>query len=277
MQSAVPALKDFALDQIYVMQTDISQQDYLSCADLIAPLAKEKDPSIILFPSGTSSGIVAAILGIRLKTGVIAHSVDAAIDENGNLVGTVPAYGGQMLGDILCPKTTPQIATVRTGKTECIKSQKETKIVNILGCEKKYKNAVLIEHNHEEKKGISLDGADIVICGGAGIHSKANWDLLVRIADKLGAAIACTRPLLEMDWGAQEKMMIGTSGAAISPQVYLGFGISGATHHTCGIMDSKLILNINKNANAQSFHMSDYGFEADAEEVLEGLVKVLGA
>ncbi len=79
-----------------------------------------------------------------------------------------------------------------------------------------------------------------------------------------------------MDWGADEKMMIGASGVSISPQVYLGFGISGATHHTCGMIDSKLILSVNKDVNSQISRSSDYIFEADAGEILEKIAKEIG-
>ncbi len=77
-----------------------------------------------------------------------------------------------------------------------MRSNVEARIVNVSGCEKKYKNAVLVRHKNEEQGGISLDAADIVICGGAGIRSKENWELLVRVANKLGVAVACTRPPL---------------------------------------------------------------------------------
>ena len=278
-QKAAEALAAMGVvDKLYTADVDgLSQFEHLACADILTPFAKEKRPEVILLPSTVSAGLIASILGIRLSTGVIAHSINVALNQNGKLVGTVPAYGGQMLGDILCPNTTPQIATVRAGSMEFIHSDKQSEFISIPIPKRKENGIKMVGYLEEEQTGVPLADADIVVCGGAGLRNRETWESLLEVARLLGAAVACTRPPLDEGYGAIEKMMIGTSGCAVSPKIYMGFGVSGSTHHICGMKDSKLILNVNKDSKAPIVSASDYVFISDVQEVLPMLARELRA
>lgn len=127
----------------------------------------------------------------------------------------------------------------------------------------------------EEPKGVPLEEAEIVICGGWGIGGQETWGHLEKIAEKLGGAVASTRPPVDEGWTPGEHIMIGTSGKSVRPKVYIGFGISGATHHICGMKDSDMIININKDENAEIFNVSDYGAVGDVKKILPLLEEAL--
>ena len=96
------------------------------------------------------------------------------------------------------------------------------------------------------------------------------------MAKALGGAAGCTRPVVDAGWGPDESSMIGTSGRSVRPKVYVGFGISGAAHHLCGIKDSDIIININKDKKADAFTASDYKCVFDAAQVLKALEEEIG-
>jgi electron transfer flavoprotein alpha subunit len=123
-------------------------------------------------------------------------------------------------------------------------------------------------------RGLPLNEADIVVCGGFGIGNRENWALLERLAEYLGGAAACTRPVVDEGW-TDERNMVGTSGQSIRPKVYLGFGISGATHHICGMSRAGVVINVNRDEDAPVFLVSDYRVVADVNEILPRLVEAV--
>lgn len=120
--------------------------------------------------------------------------------------------------------------------------------------------------------GLPLEKAATVVVGGWGAGHEA-WPFLDQLAGELAGAVGCTRPALDEGWAEGEHTMIGTSGKTVKPRVYIGFGVSGSTHHIAGMKDSGVIININKDPEAPIFQVSDYGVAADAKEFLPVLLK----
>lgn len=245
--------------------------EILRCADLLQPLVKEKQPEIFLFPATDCAGLVASTLGVRLKTGVNVHCVSANI-RDGIFVGAVPAFGGQVMSEILCPVKKPQMATVRLSGGTFLTGT-PGKVIPFADTAPETDGLTLVSVESEEKDGIPLGDAEIVLGGGAGIGDAENWELLKQLAAKLGGAVCCTRSTLDLDCGATEKNMVGVSGSSIVPKIYIGFGISVSAHHICGMKDSGLVLNVNHDENAPFFAASDVGFVGDAGAVLHELLK----
>jgi len=119
---------------------------------------------------------------------------------------------------------------------------------------------------------VPLDKAEVVFCGGYGIGCKENWGKLEKLAAIFGGAAACTRPVVDEGWAPGEHVMVGTSGKSIRPKAYVGFGISGATHHICGMKDSGLIISVNRDEKAAVFEVSDAGAAADLNKILDQLI-----
>lgn len=250
-------------------------------AAILKLLVEQRKPDIILMGATAAGSDLAPTLGVKLRTGVSAHCVDMRLNKERDLVAVVPAFGGKVLGDILCTDFRPQIATVRPGilgkvtcfmKQECLVERFDPK--EILAGDKGRIKAIGM--TQEEVKGVPLEEAEVVVVGGFGIESMANWQLLEKLASLLGGAVGCTRPPIDEGW-AGEYQMIGTSGKSVRPKVYIGAGISGATHHICGMKDAGLIISVNKDEKAPIFEVSDIRVTADVAKILPLLIEKLEA
>lgn len=121
---------------------------------------------------------------------------------------------------------------------------------------------------------ILLTDADIVVSGGRGMKSPDNWTPLIELAEALGAATACSRPVSDEGWRPHEEHT-GQTGKIIAPNLYIAVGISGATQHLAGVSSSKYIVAINTDKDAPIFETAQYGIVGDAMKVLPKLVEAL--
>jgi electron transfer flavoprotein alpha subunit len=247
---------------------------------ILADWASAHEPDIYLFAATATGSALGPAVAARLKTGMAAHCIDLRIDEKGKLAALVPSFGGKVIGEIFCPQKTPQMASVKPGifTAKAPDSARPVRIEKLApsAWQKYVENASLkvVKIERQAPKGLPLNEANVVVCGGFGIGSREKWDLLERLAEYLGGATACTRPAVDEGW-TEERRMVGTSGQSISPKVYLGFGVSGATHHVCGMSRAGLVISINRDEEAAIFSVSDYRVVADVNEILPLLVEAV--
>ena len=129
--------------------------------------------------------------------------------------------------------------------------------------------------NVEKQSGkLLLTDADIVVSGGRGMKSSDNWAPIVELADLLGGATACSRPVSDEGWRPHNEHT-GQTGKIIAPNLYIAVGISGATQHLAGISSSKYIVAINSDKDAPIFEAAQYGIVGDATKVLPKLVEAV--
>lgn len=247
---------------------------------VLAEVAKKHRPEIVLFSASYRGSELAATMAAKLETGLAAHCLDLYINDRGEFVQVVPAFGGTVLGDIFCPKARPQMASVKPGIFQ--KPERDTaragevikETASILDNYKSGLKAVRVVR--QQPAGLPLEKAAVAVTGGWGVGQET-WPFLDRLAGELSGAVGCTRPALDEGWAAGEHAMIGTSGKTIKPRVYIGFGVSGSTHHIAGMKDSGVIISINKDPEAPIFQVSDYGVVADAKEFLPVLLEKIRA
>jgi electron transfer flavoprotein alpha subunit len=180
------------------------------------------------------------------------------------------AYSGNAFANVMI-KTDIKIITLAQNSFEVIESNNNATIENTnIQIDK---STVKTQVKEVQKQGgkVLLTDADIVVSGGRGMKSPDNWGPLVELADLLGAATACSRPVSDEGWRGHEEHT-GQTGKIIAPNLYIAIGISGATQHLAGISSSKYIAAINTDKDAPIFEAAQYGIVGDAQKILPKLV-----
>lgn len=284
--SAMAEIKPSGVDEVILVDhEECTQFNNELYAAILKELIEKRKPSVVLFPATARYQDLASMLGIRVDTGVAAHCVDIRINENAEILAVVPAFGGKVLGEILCPAHRPQMATVKpgifrqqppvTGNKPKITPFDATAILS-----EKLKNPRVLVIGTSVcalSEGIPVEAAPVVVCGGWGMGSKENWRLLEDLAGLLGGAVGCTRPAVDEGWVEGESRMIGTSGKVVRPKIYIGVALSGSSHHVCGMKDSDLIISINNDPKAAIFEVSDVRIVGDAKTILSSLIEKVRA
>lgn len=241
-------------------------------------LIKEYEPEMVLVgASGIGSELAPTVAG-KVRTGLAAHAIDIVVDEERDRINCmVPAFGGKVVSEIYIPEARPMMASIRPGILDCVVCHRECN--EVVDFDTSFLDSIeakeeFLEFTPEIVAGVKLEEANVVIAAGRGV-SEAGWKSINEVAGKLGAAIAWSRNFIDTGIVDSESNMIGTSGKSVKPAVFIGGGISGATHFTCGMTKSKLIINVNRDENAKIFNHSDYGVVGDAAKFMSALNELL--
>ncbi len=238
---------------------------------------KDINPEIFLIGATNQGRDIAPRISSALNTGLTADCTALDINENKKLAATRPTFGGQLMATILS-KTFPQMATVRPGTFKAPKTdkRKETEFIKLDVNQADIKSKIEIL---DFKKKIcselnDIDSSDIIVAGGRGMQTKEGFELLKKLADKLGGAVGASRVAVEMGLASQD-CQVGQTGKTVSPKLYIACGISGALQHTIGMEQSHKIIAINTDPDAPIFQIADYGYVGDAFEVIPQLIEKL--
>jgi electron transfer flavoprotein alpha subunit len=243
---------------------------------VIGRLIAERRPDIFLLPATSVGADLAARVAVRVNTGLSAHCTHLDINAGGELMQVVPAFGGKVMATILCPKHRPQMATIRPGvyrRGELRKGEGRAEEVSV-GIQPEDLKQKVVKVHWEKKAAGSIEEAEVVVAGGAGIGNAEDWKWVERLAQALHAAVGGTRPPLDEGW-IEEGQMIGQSGKTIRPKLYIGVGISGVIQHTVGIQEAKVIIAINNDPHAAIFQSADLGAVTDFRRIIPLLIEEL--
>ena len=244
---------------------------------VLEKIVKKIGPEILLLAQTATGRDLAPRLAYRLKTALAPDCVALAIDpDSGLLRMTRPVYGGRALAVLVC-KTRPQMATVRF---RALKSREpdasrsgEIKSVPLELDHSKIKSR-FIEKVAEEVKGVPLEDARVVVCGGRGMGGAEAYALLEELAQFWGGAVGATRPACDSGWVSSARQ-IGLTGKIVSPSLYLAVALSGSSQHMAGCGNSKMIVAINKDPEANIFSFANYGVVGDYRRILPPLIQRL--
>jgi len=240
--------------------------------EIVVNLASERQPEIMLIGSTSVGRELAPFVAARLNTGLTAHCIDLVLNQKKILEQIVPAYGGLL--SIICPQRRPQMATIARGVfPEPEMDENRTGEILTLDLPDQISNRIrTLEVIREKPQGVPLESAPVVVAGGAGAGDLDGWRKIADLAKELNAALGATRPAVDEGW-AQLETMIGQSGKTVSPEVYIGVGLSGEQQHMVGIIGAQVMVAINNDAKSPVFEQVDYGIVDDCREFVPVLIE----
>ena len=244
---------------------------------LMETFAREYEPQIILIGATSFGKEFAPRVAKRLNTGLTADCIGLEITDDGNLLQIAPSFGGNLIAEIITPDHRPQMATVRPGTFREIPHNDDLggKIVHLKMPEKLPADRLrLVAYERQPERDQRLEDAEVVVCGGRGMSSKAKFKKLFELAGLLSGEVGATRPIVYAGW-VDEETLVGQAGKHIRPRILFSFGISGAIQHTAALTDADFIIAVNKNPNATMMKMADVAAVADANQVCSALIKSL--
>ncbi len=264
-------LKSAGSKRVISVKADIPKKgDLLLEAQILANILKEYKPNIFLLgatPDGRSLGPRVAA---KLNTGLTADCTKLSI-KDGLLVQTRPAYGGNLMAEIICPNHRPQMATVRPNTFPVSSYDLDCEVIEY-GFSKNIDTGIRVLDDLFQENQSDLEHAETIIGVGRGIGSKENLDLVFKFADKIGASVAASRPLVDAGWLEYDRQ-VGQTGKTVAPNTYIACGISGAIQHVAGVSSADRIIAINNDPDAPIFNYADYSIIANITEFLEKAIE----
>jgi electron transfer flavoprotein alpha subunit len=262
-----PQLIHYGADRVVIVENEnlsTYTPDGYSQA-LLAVLNEEKPEGLIMGHTALGKDLSPKIAS-RLNSGLISD-VTAVEVVGGNIIFTRPIYSGKafekkMITDGLL------FATVRPNNIEPLKKdESRTGEVASLSVEVKDLRTIVKEVVRKTSEGVDLSEAKVVIAGGRGVKSEEGFEPLKELATVLGGAVGASRGACDADY-CDYSLQIGQTGKVVTPDLYIACGISGAIQHLAGMSNSKVIVAINKDPEANIFKVADYGIVGDLFEVV---------
>jgi len=247
-------------------------------ANVFEDLVREHKPEIVLAGATAIGRSFIPRLATMLATGLTADCTDLAIrPEDGALLQTRPAFGGNIMATIECPTTRPQMATVRplVMKPNSRDKSRRGEVVDFTPDPARLKSRVKVLRSvREESEEININEADVLVAGGRGLESEKGFEMVRELAGLLGGATAASRAAVDSGW-IPYPHQVGQTGKTVCPKVYIACGISGAVQHMVGMQSSDTIIVLNRDENAPIFDVATYGIVGDVFEILPKLISRL--
>ncbi|MBD3163893.1 electron transfer flavoprotein subunit alpha [Candidatus Woesearchaeota archaeon] len=271
-------LISYGADKVYVIEdARLKNYDTEAYTKVVSESIKKYNPQIVLYGATHIGRDLAPRIARRIDTGLTADCTGLDITEKGELLQTRPAFGGNLMAQILCKKM-PKMSTVRPGVMQIPShdGKRHGEIIKLdVGLSEKDFGISLKESAKSAKKVINLEEAEVIVSGGRGLGDKENFHKLVpALAKKLDAEIGASRAAVDSGW-IEKNHQVGQTGKTVRPRVYLALGISGAIQHKAGMQNSDLIIAVNKDSSAPIFKIADYGIIADVNEFIPALIEEL--
>ena len=266
------SLGKFGADRVSVADDEslkLFQPDFYR--QIALDLAKKINPGVILLPATSTGKDLAPRLAIHLNTVVATECTDLEIRDD-DLVATRPAYAGKVLLRIKM-KGNPKVATLRPNVfTAKEKVPAISPPIEHLSFENPTTKMTMKEFVTHGAKKQDLTEAGVIVSGGRGMGGPENYKILEELANVMGGVVGASRASVDAGWRPHSDQ-VGQTGRTVSPTLYIACGISGAIQHRVGMINSKVIVAINKDPEAPIFGFADYGIVGDVFEIVPALTQ----
>jgi len=233
---------------------------------VLEKLCREQRPSVVVLSATALGKDLGATLAARLETQLI-QDVTTVEFEDGALVATRPVYAGKALSRVKAPAATPLIIAMRPRAGDMQQATDKKGAVVAAAVAPGDLRAQVAEVVKAVLETVELTEADIVVSGGRGMKGPENFVLLEELAKVLSAAVGASRAAVDANW-RDHQFQVGQTGKVVAPTVYIACGISGAIQHLVGMINSKCIVAINKDPEANILKVADYGLVGDLFKIV---------
>jgi len=270
-------LPAYGVDQVYVYdRPELEHFSILTYANVFTDFIDVVKPSSVLVGATNVGRSLAPRVAARFRTGLTADCTVLEMKENTDLVQIRPAFGGNIMAQIVTPNHRPQFCTVRY-KIFSVPPKVEHPVGEV--CRREVTDGMIdrrvtVEEIMEKRKEIDISEAEVIIAVGRGVKNQADLELIRELAARLNAQLACTRPLIECGW-FDAKRQIGLSGRTVKPKLIITAGISGSVQFAAGMRGADCIIAINKDRQASIFDIANVGLVGDWYEILPRLLETI--
>jgi len=255
-----------------LINRNIKEDNDQTLTALVSEAAKAEGSKVVVFSFDPTGKALAPRLAAKLKAGLVAGAISVPEIEGDGFVVTKNVFSGKAFAKYRI-NTELKVLSLLPNSIQ-VQESEETAAVEDFSPAVSEGRLKVKEVRSVGGDGIPLPEAELVVSAGRGLKGPDNWGIVEELANALGAATACSRPVADMEWRPHHEH-VGQTGIAIRPNLYIAAGISGAIQHLAGVNGSKTIVVINTDPEAPFFKAADYGVLGDAFEVLPRLTEAV--
>lgn len=268
-------LMAYGADVVYVADhPELAHFTDESYAKVTVELIRQKKPEILLAGATSIGRSFIPRVAASLQTGLTADCTELDISDEGLMLQTRPAFGGNVMATIVCPNRRPQMATVRPKVMKPVKRDAHQGRIEVVSVpDECFKSRIeVLDVVPEKDQTAKLTEADVIVSGGRGLRKPENFELIENLAQLIKGAVGASRGAVEEGWIAPSHQ-VGQTGRTVAPTLYMAVGIAGAIQHIVGMQGSKLIVAVNKDPQAPIFDVATYGVVADLFEFVPAFIR----
>ncbi len=275
VEKAAKTLLAYGADQVYVYDHAALEDFKITpYANVFYDFIDRLHPSSILVGATNIGRSLAPKVAARCKTGLTADCTVLDMKESGDLVQIRPAFGGNIMAQIVTPNSRPQFCTVRykifSAPERVEHPQGEVKMMTVT--EEMVRGRTEVIGKKEKPKQIDISEADVIVACGRAFKNQTDLAMAEELCTLLGAQIACTRPLVEAGL-MDARRQIGLSGRTVKPKLIITLGVSGSVQFAAGMKGAERIIAINSDENASIFNVAHVNIVGDVYEIVPKLIK----
>ena len=277
VEDCAQELRHYGVDEVHVYEgEELSFFRADAFAACVEDCIKKIKPSVVLVGATALGRSLAPRLSTRFRTGLTADCTQLELKANTDLVQIRPAFGGNIMAQIVTPNTRPQFATVRYKVMEAPKRMEEEKgeVLRQRMPKAVRDSRVKLVSTEPVPKAANISDAEILVVAGRGLQKKEDLEMVRELAGLLGGEYAVTRPLAEKGWESNARQ-IGLSGRTVRPKLIITFGVSGAIQFTAGMDQAEHIIAVNSDKDAPIFKLAHVCIVSDLYEVLPQMISKL--
>ncbi len=244
----------------------------MAYAAVISEASIAEDSKVVIMSASFTGKGLAPRVAVKLDAGLVDGAISLPDITNGFTVRK-GAFSGKAFADVTLTSDR-KVITLMPNSYQVNEHQKDSNIVDFNPTVRDLDFKAMVKEIVRAADKVSLPDAEIVVSGGRGLKGPENWGMIEELANLLGAATACSKPVSDSNWRPHSEH-VGQTGIAISPNLYIAIGISGAIQHLAGVSSSKVIVVINKDPEAPFFKAADYGIVGDAFDVVPKLIEAV--